>query len=172
MSEYPTINPAALASLHTIAAGLAADPAYLDRPECPYPTTLVDFLRVFGAKSGVLASETAVSATKSVFSGENGDKWAILEAEAADLYQQLKNFSTEIKVGDVAERMSYFRTATSLLEKIVGINERATGLRSINEFHSTILSIFDGELDGDQRTRIMQRLRHSIDGGLEEKAPA
>jgi hypothetical protein len=158
MSEYPEIDGRSLTPLHRIKASLVADPAYLTSPECPYPPELAQFLAFLGGN-------TVETKKISVFSGVNGDKWAILEAEAAELYQDLKDFSLEIGKGDVSERMSYFRTATSLLEKIVSINERAVGLKSINDFHQTVLSVFDSELDGDQRTRIMQRLRSSIDGG-------
>jgi hypothetical protein len=62
--------------------------------------------------------------------------------------------------------MTYFRTATSLLEKIVGINERAVGLKHIHDFQQGVLAIFDDELKADQRTRVMERLRSLIDSEL------
>lgn len=107
---------------------------------------------------GVLASliETPEEET------EGGDKWERLEREARKLYREL-NESKE-KLGDVdhSERMSYFRTATSLLDKLVGLQERAVGLKQISVFQQTVLDILEDVMTADQRTEVMNRLERSL----------
>jgi hypothetical protein len=156
MPDYPIIDPKSLIPLRIIQAELTKNPEYLDHEDCPYPADLKAFLRVF-------ASLVVPVGARKPFLGLHGDKWAILESEANKLYDDLRNFSDEIGRGDVAERMSYFRTATSLLEKIVGINERAVGLKHIHDFQQTVLAVFEEELTADQRTRVTERLKSTID---------
>jgi hypothetical protein len=135
---------------------MADDPDYLTAPECPYTGDLLLLLSNFGQKEAKISGNSPILAN-------SGGKWGNLEAEANDLYAQLKAFSAEIRQGDVSERMSYFRTATALLEKIVSINERAVGLKQINEFQEIILNVFDKHLPPEIRTTIMDQLRRGLD---------
>lgn len=161
--EYPNLDPRLLAPLRIIQANLALEKGYLDEENCPYSPDLREFLRVFTQKAEKTVENASEIVKKPNFLGLSGNKWAALETEVADLYQELKDFSATIKDGDVSERMAYFRTATALLEKIVSINERAMGLKHVSDFHQLVLSIFEAELSVDQRTTIMARLRASID---------
>lgn len=154
---FPSIDAKTLVPLRIIQAELAQNPDFLDDPECPYSPELKQFLSLLKPKNDPKEPE------KPRFLGAQGDKWSILEAEAAKLYDDLRSFSTAIGKEDVAERMSYFRTATSLLEKIVSINERAVGLKHIHDFQQTVLQVMDDVLTPDQRTTVMQRLRATID---------
>jgi hypothetical protein len=159
MSEYPAIDPKALTPLRIIQAQLIIDPAYLDAPDCPYSPELCSFLRIFGENR----PETTEIREKSTFFGENADKWAFLENAAAKLYEEIRGFGDLIGKEDVAERMSWFRTTTALLEKVVLINERAVGLKRVHEFQQLVLDIFDSELPPDLRTRVMDRLRAAVE---------
>lgn len=157
MSDYPVIPPKSLIPLRIIQAQLAENAEYLASPECPYDDEIKAFLGVFG---GPVAGRMA---DKSGFLGQNGDKWAALEVETANLFDELKNFGKTIKENDVADRMAYFRAATSLLEKIVGINERAMGLKQISEFQREVMEVIDGVLTPNQRDGVMERLRSKLD---------
>lgn len=159
--NYPQIDPKMLVPLRIIAAELAENPGYLDDESCPYDPDLKDFLSVFGPQN---IKNTPQTGPKSSFLGSRGDKWAAMEGEAAALYQELKDFGENLSVDDVAERMSYFRTSTSLLEKIISINERAMGLKQIHEFQQTVLDVIENVLTTDQRTKVMGLLKASIDG--------
>lgn len=92
------------------------------------------------------------------------DKWEKLERETQRLYDELKDSKDNLSIEDHAERMSYFRTATSLLDKLVGLQERAVGLKAIGQFHQTVLDIMEDVLDPGQRTEVMQRLEKVIKG--------
>lgn len=160
MRDYPTIPVRALAPLRIVQSELAQNPSYLDDPECPYDEPLKEFLRALAATQDAPVSRAPD------FLGQHGDKWSILQQEANELYTSLKEFSLKITDSDVAERMSYYRTATSLLEKIVSINERAVGLKHIHEFQMTVLSVFERELETGQRTKVVDALRAKIDEGI------
>lgn len=92
------------------------------------------------------------------------DKWEKLERETQRLYDELKDSKDNLSIEDHAERMSYFRTATSLLDKLVGLQERAVGLKAIGQFHQTVLDIMEDVLDPGQRTEVMERLQKVIKG--------
>lgn len=91
-------------------------------------------------------------------------KWEKLEHESNELFSALTEAGKGIKDRDNAERMSYFRTATQLLERIVGIQERALNVKKLAEFQQIVLSIMDDVLDGDQRTAVRKRLEDAARG--------
>lgn len=171
MSEYPALDPRSLAPLRVIQGQLGANPAYLDDPDCPYTPELKLFLQNLAPR---VVEASAARATRKApdFLGRQGDKWAILQEEAAALYQELRDFQGELSPEDVAEYMSFFRTATSLLEKIVSINERAVGLKHIHEFQLAVLDAFEQELTPDQRTKVIERLQSKIDADGTNKEEA
>jgi hypothetical protein len=130
---------------------LEQDPGLLADPDCPYSADTKAFLEGLGAKTEVP-------------DGAPADKWAKLERETGRLYDELKDSKDNLSIEDHAERMSYFRTATSLLDKLVGLQERAVGLKAIGTFHQTVLDIMEDILDPGQRTEVMQRLEKVVRG--------
>lgn len=130
---------------------LQQDPGLLADPECPYSADTVSVL------VGLQGSDEPVAETPR-------DKWDKLERETQHLYDDLKDSKDNLTVEDHAERMSYFRTATSLLDKLVGLQERAVGLKAIGTFHQTVLDIMEDILDPGQRTEVMQRLEKVVRG--------
>lgn len=162
MPDYPSIDPTSLVQFRVIASELDQDQGYLDLPDCPYDDNLKIFLRRLAPNQVESADVQGTS-----FLGKHGNKWEVLENESADLYKQLKDFREKLSVGDVAEQMSFFRTATSLLEKIITINERAMGLKHIHEFQEGVLQVIEEVLSTSQRTTVMARLRALIDGNDE-----
>lgn len=145
---YPDLNT----ELPVAIAMLEDDPEVFDFDDCPYGPGVVDALR------GLKADEVVD------FGKEPKDKWEKLEIEAAKLYKELQESKTKLTDVDHAERMSYFRTATSLLEKLVGLQERTVGLRAIGAFQQTVLDIMEDVLDAGQRTEVMQRLEKAVRG--------
>ena len=93
---------------------------------------------------------------------EEGDKWQRLEAESNKLFRELSRAGDLIEHKDNTEKMAYFRTATSLLDKIVGIQERTANLKKISQFHAEVLRIMDDVLTEDQRTTVMMALEKAI----------
>lgn len=147
MPIFPDLNH----ELGLVMQLLEQDPGLLSDPDCPYSADTKSFLVVLQGPR----PETAEMPR---------DKWDRLEREAQRLYDELKESKDNLTIEDHAERMSYFRTATSLLEKLVGLQERAVGLKAIGAFHQTVMDIMEDVLDPGQRTEVMQRLEKVIKG--------
>lgn len=147
MAIFPDLND----ELGLVLQLLEQDPSLLTDPECPYSA---DTVLVLG---GLRGDKAEVAETPR-------DKWDKLERETQRLYDDLKDSKDNLTVEDHAERMSYFRTATSLLDKLVGLQERAVGLKAIGTFHQTVLDIMEDVLDPGQRTEVMQRLDKVVRG--------
>jgi 23S rRNA maturation mini-RNase III len=111
---------------------------------------------------GLLKEKKVVHEATPSAQSEDQDNWEFLYEESKTLYTNLKNAA----VGNMetSEKMAYFRTATSLMEKLLGMQERANNLKQVSDFYQLILDIMEGELVGDQRTRVMQRLSEATKG--------
>lgn len=147
MPIFPDLNH----ELGLVLQLLEQDPDLLRDPDCPYSADTKSVLTDLRGP----AAEVAVTPR---------DKWEKLEQETQRLYDDLKESKDNLHTEDHAERMSYFRTATSLLDKLVGLQERAVGLKAIGQFHQTVLDIMEDVLDAGQRTEVMQRLEKIIKG--------
>ena len=147
MSVFPDLNTELGLALQL----LKQDPGFIHDEDSPYSPDTRSALAVF-ASPAVEVVETP------------RDKWDKLERETQRLYDELKDSKDNLSIEDHAERMSYFRTATSLLDKLVGLQERAVGLKAIGQFHQTVLDIMEDVLDPGQRTEVMQRLEKVIKG--------
>lgn len=141
---YPPLTDDSMWSLQIILENLASDPGYLGE-ECPYPEDLQDLLR---NKGGRRASE---------LSTEIED--INLEEEAHMLFLELRDSKENFDVQDNAERMSYFRVATSLLEKLIGMRERANNVKRVSQFYSTVLGVMEEVLEPEQITEVRNRLK-------------
>lgn len=82
-----------------------------------------------------------------------------IEEQLDMLYRDLIDQRDRLGDATSAEKMAYFRTATSLLERILGLKERAAGLRRIKQFQDIVIKLMDDVLTPDQRTKFMDELR-------------
>lgn len=150
---HPPLDEGMLNDLDTVIQIIQLDPDYL--PMSPYRGETYVFLEKFADLLTIKEDEEV----------EELGKWGRLEKESNNLFKMLTDFSGKLNEKDNTETMAYFRTATSLLDKIVGIQERAANLKQISMFHDTVLSIMDDVLEPGQRTAVMERLRTSITPG-------
>jgi hypothetical protein len=155
---YPP-NPAL--HLRILADNSAANVGYL--ADAPYPEEDIEFLKRLLSPKRVdgVASDVEDVSDDLVF-GAHGDRYATISEQAESLYNEMATFraSPEFKNASVAERNSLLRTMTTLLEKLVSIDERAKGLRYVSDFQNTMLEIIEDVMTPDQRTTIMERLRN------------
>lgn len=75
------------------------------------------------------------------------------------LFLELRDSKENFDVQDNAERMSYFRVATSLLEKLIGMRERANNVKRVSQFYSTVLGVMEEVLEPEQITEVRNRLK-------------
>lgn len=167
MSErhYPEITDHAAWALKTILTLASEDVMYLRDPDCPYDAQIKNIF------------DRAIAHQRLVERAEGEDKQeekppappvseeeidATLASDLHSVFVELKDYGKRIAVGDQTEKMAYFRTATSLLERLVNARERALGVKQIKDFQDTVLNIMEEVLTPDQRTDVMDRLRQSI----------
>lgn len=141
--HYPTLDPQVLRTLTLIQKLSDQDPTYLKK--APYPIEIVDF---FPKKSE--------SFTVAVKSDETRD----LEEEADILYNDLKALRPSMIGGNESSKDSfdYVKAATSLLEKVLNIKERASKIKEIDKFKATVIEFLADVVTPEQRTLFMDAL--------------
>lgn len=155
MNYFPPLPEGAAWSLELVLRGIKSEPGYLDDEDCPYSEEDRKALeRIAGQRRVEIEEDAEID--------PNEDKWARLERETKELFDGLMSEQDNFAVKDNAEKMAFFRTATSLLDKLVGIQERAANLRQIHQFHDAVLRIMEDTLDAGQRTNVMEELRRAI----------
>lgn len=162
--HYPEITDHAAWAFKTILTLASEDVMYLRSPDCPYDAQIKNiFDRAIAFGNG--SSEEEKESTEAKHPSTPVSEEEIDSTLAEDLYTvftELKNYGKSISSSDQTERMAYFRTATSLLERLVNARERALGVKQIKDFQDTVLTIMEDTLSTDQRTEVMERLRSAL----------
>lgn len=159
MDDYPIIEDGAAWRVELILMKMKEDPEFLLDPECPY--TEDDRQALARMVDAMPVGDEDIEFEDFEFD-EDGNKWDRLESQTQKLFKSLLKEQNNLNVKDNSEKMSFFRTATSLLDKLVGIQERAANLKQIHLFHDTVMRIMEDNLDAGQRTAVMDQLRQSI----------
>ena len=167
---YPEIELGSLLVAEALIAGDANDPLYLDRRDCPYDAATKEQVREFliaikpgegdGPRAGV-SSPPEAARPAAVMSAT--DRFGALDGELTRLFDELNNYSRRIDISDTKERLQYYRTATSLLDKLTSLSERIHNVRSVSMFHTRVLAVFDEILTPDQRTLAMEKLEQPLE---------
>lgn len=148
MTYYPDIDEQTLWQIEVVLNNSRDDPEYLI--EGGYSgaiVTMLDRINGYRVKGG--SAEVVVA----------GDRWTTLEADTNKLFEDLTAAGALLNIADHTEKMAYFRTATSLLDKIVGIQERVQNTKAVSTFHTTVITFLEDICTPDQRTELMQRLK-------------
>jgi len=153
---YPDFEPGILMPLKLVFESLRGDPLWLERSACPYDDDTRKFLRDMWIEFRAAGRGTE-TVSKKVGKG-GGDKWEDLGDELMEIFSQIKAHSEGLGVEDVKERMTTFRTATALLDKIVGLGERVANVKAVSDFQARVMAVFDEILTPDQRTRALEKL--------------
>ena len=145
---YPNISEDQILLINRVQRSLDENPKYLD--EAPYSQIIKDFFK-----------KTAVQAATSpnLFQGETVDD---VTEQVKKLMNDLEYFGSQLGNADQSEKLQYFKTKTTLLEKLITQLERTSNLKQINEFRSIVIQFMDEVLTKDQITDFMKR----IDGVL------
>ena len=147
---YP---PSPVVVLRVIRDSVKSNPHYLD--DSPYTDEELDFLK------DVLLGD---GKTDTQYLSQSGDLWKDLITETSNIYNSLRQLGDTLKnTKDVKDRMAYFRTATALLDKIIGMRERAHGIRDISIFQAAVMEVIEDVLTADQRIKVMSDLKARIE---------
>ncbi|MGO4302245.1 hypothetical protein [Cupriavidus sp. RAF12] len=154
---YPDFPENIEFSLIVVIKALEENPNYLNEPDCPYHGKLREMLQHLAPK----VSPELISTEE--FKARTDDQ---LEREVTELLDDIKSFGAKLSVDDVTERMSYYRTHTNLLEKLVSMKERMGNVKSVATFQAIVLNCIEESLTADQRTQVMDNLHQQIQTGV------
>jgi hypothetical protein len=146
---YPTLTDASLLPVKAVLAQAKHHDGYLDRDECPYPGSVKDLLRQVLAPAKVVVDEVDFDEAKP----------EAMRLQILRLMRELRDMRDQLGSKDHSEKLAYLKLYPVLIEKLIGLEERATNLKTMSEFQSTILQFLDEICDKDQRTELMKRLR-------------
>lgn len=148
---YPAITSADLVGIRVAVAKIAAEPSWLDEPNCPYPEDVKNFLRSITRGSDDELDDTELA--RLFADGE--DRFDAMEREIERLYQGLAKL--KIKATDSGEQVQIYKAQVTLLEKLLSMREKALGLKDMADFKRAVTNILDG-MDRDHRTDFLARL--------------
>jgi hypothetical protein len=149
---FPNISEDQILLVNRVLRSISENPEYLSDAQCPYPPLVKDFfLKQARASQGGVAEDLF-----------EGDQVVAIEKQIQKLINDLEDYGQKLGADDNSEKLQYFKTKNSLLEKLLNNLERAANLKQINEFRSTVIQFMDEILTKDQITDFMKR----IDGVL------
>lgn len=154
---YPRLDEQAFKTISMIYEN---DAGYFNDKNCPYSQ---DLINLFLGKSKFHDFDS--HAAKELPSADD------LVVQINKLASQLENYWSEIKNGDAtpADKNTYFRIASGLLEKMVDMKERVLNIKQYEAFTSAVLDALDRELDVDRRNIVMENLRTHLGTPLTEE---
>lgn len=133
------------------------NPGYFDDPACPYSNDLKDIL-----KGKAKVHDFATHKNNEVADGDT------LIVQINELSRQLKEYGEFIQNSEDAtpqDKNTYFRLTTSLLDKQIEQREKITNIKEWEKFVSFILDFMDKEMNADQRSLFMEKIK-MLGGGL------
>lgn len=157
---FPIPPEAAKWPLQMILKNMKADRGWLERARDSgeYDVDWLEIIEVLGGERRLVVDAEGEE------SGGRGDEIDI-PAEVSKLFKELQDEKANMNVKDNSEKMSYFRTATALLEKLISLRERAQNVHQVGQFYTTVLAVMEETLNVDQIRGVRDRL-HVAAGGV------
>ena len=146
---WPELSEDMLLPFKLIRTRLQEDPNCLQNFDCPYDSDVTEFLQFFASDS---SSDVNLDGDTDLEVGDVGE-------EAAKIYKEIRAFSKSLDKKNTSEFMAAYRTTTSLLEKLLTIQEKAANVKDIKDFEARVFKVIDDVLTPDQRTLVMDLLR-------------
>ena len=89
------------------------------------------------------------------------DKELNLIDEVENLFKLMRDAKEQLggNSSDIQERMTYFKTLSTNLEKIITLKQQALGIKEIHDFHQAVINVMEDVLTGAQRTEVINRLK-------------
>lgn len=171
---YPTLRLGVLQGLAELKANVDADPQYLRAADCPYDNDTIAMIeRLFAAKEIEVIVEKLVEKPSRGQVGRPSTKASLSDDDASEVEQEAREMLTELrqlardesgelKQMDTATKLSIIKTRTQLMEKLVSIRERFTGVRKVIEFQKIVVSILDDIVEEDKRDEFLTRLEEYL----------
>ena len=172
---YPPIDEATIRMLPVLAKQIQAEGSVNYLQGSPYKPEICEILRQhLLEKNG--PGGAAGPANPLAGSGDSEEDLAYVERllasggverELASLYGKLSRFGDGLTAEDTSEMASFFRVSTSLMTKIVELQEKASGISQFIAFKNRVMGLLSDVMSVDQRNIFMEALER--DFGAEDK---
>ncbi len=146
MNAYPRPPNGLEAFAAIVERAVVAEPGYLDAS--PYPPQV---RRLFA-----VASPPAVEAEAEGFDPAEVETWEDIARQSKKLFTKLERLS--IDTSHVSDSLQIIKTQAALLERLLGIGEKASEIREIAEFRRIVLNALADVMTADQRNDFMAQL--------------
>lgn len=156
---YPPIDKATLKNIEVVRQLSAEHPAYW--LTSPYSGEVELFVKKW-FPTVQEAPKKVEEKPVDITIPEGSARWEMLYRESHVLYTDLK--AAGVGMTEISEKNAYYRTATSLLEKLIALQERSLGLKQIHEFQASVMDIMESVLTQNQRNEVMEKLRLAVAG--------
>lgn len=151
---YPTLNEK---DLKLISKLMKDNPDYLTHPDCPYSETTKILL------GGPTDLDHLVSDINDDFDVESFKDPEYLLSQVVQIYNRLEASGQEMRNSESAsDKTAYFRLSTSLMEKLISMQERVYNMSEIKYFKEKILQIMEEEISTDDRSNIIERIKKEV----------
>ncbi len=160
--EYPRITPSMEDMLVELAQMYAKHPDFLTHRDCKYPLAVKNAIASIATRNGAVSPATTPNRANSAQNDTETDEIPLEEvdihAESTRLYQKLKTFMNDTSKMETSEKAQIFRTATALLEKLLTIKEKSSGIAKYEEFKTLIMNTLDRHLTPVQITTFIEQV--------------
>lgn len=154
---FPNLPQTLGFSFEAIRQQMEVDPGFLTDPACPYPDQLKAFLRKL-----VGSNRPEGDPSDDIFKEGQG-----LDEEADSLIDEVKTAINSMKrlqrdmesSNDISERLQFLKNYSSLMDRYLGIQEKAHGLKQMYEFQRLVIEVMEQVLDKDARLDFKERLK-------------
>ena len=155
---YPLLPPTLGTALEAIRQQLDFDPGFLQDAKCPYPDQVKTFLRRLAtpSRNGQIDTADMIFIPEQTLD-EEADS-LIVEVKAA--LNSMKRLQRDLDASDdVGERMTFLKNYSSLMDRYLGLQEKAHGLKQMYEFQRLVVETMEQVLDKDARLDFKERLK-------------
>lgn len=160
--EYPRITPSMEDMLVELAQMYAQHPDFLTHRDCKYPLAVKNAIASIATRNGAVSPTSAQNRANPAQNTAETDEISMEEVdihqESTLLFQNLKTFMQDTSKMETSEKAQIFRTATALLEKLLTIKEKSSGIQKYEDFKALVMNTLDRHLTPVQITSFIEQL--------------
>lgn len=155
---YPHLDEQTLKNVDIVRELAAAHPAYW--LEHPYSSVTEERLkRWFKTLAPARSTPPSDKPKKDVEPTVYDDDFDMMYYESKKLFEELRNVKDEGEGLSPSEKMSYYRTCTNLMDKMITAQEKAKNLKNLHDFYNGVLDAMENVLSPSQRNEVVERLK-------------
>lgn len=153
---YPIISEDAVLAINLARSYIEKEgPEWLDKRECKYSQTIKKFL--LETSAGVVAAPGGDLDVPDLFEGN--DEPEVLDRQIQKILNRMDAMEAQLGGMEPNEKLAFFKTRTTLLEKLINLREKTTNLKEMSDFKAKIIGFLDEICTPDQITNLMERLK-------------